>query len=386
MNHCYPIIPEFRPLTAEPYCANVVQHWGFFSRAEIEQNAGKLMMLDVDFGRACSLRCPTCFRRRNAVDDDDRHDLDYEQLMKVVEEAVDLGLKTVKICGAGEPLENPQLLRFARDLTARGVGLAIFTKGHILGDDALVARVYGKEGISDARSLCAELFKLKTSFLVGFQSADCKTQDILVGGVNGHALRRNRALELLAEAGFNKTSPSRLAMCTNPLTKDNYDGVYDIYAFARKRNILPVVAVLMVSGRQIDDDFLAQYDVSNREKEELFAGIYEYNLVHGYHTEKMLSEEGISCMPGIHPCNQIAAGLYMTCNGNVIRCPGDSGTTPLGNVREEGIAEIWARSKDWSFAGTFNCRCPYKDGITLPTGLYEKTLTKVLGKAQPTMA
>ena len=91
-------------------------------------------------------------------------------------------------------------------------------------------------------------------------------------------------------------------------------------------------------------------------------------------------------MPGIHPCNQIAAGLYMTCNGNVIRCPGDSGTTPLGNVREEGIAEIWARSKDWSFAGTFNCRCPYKDGITLPTGLYEKTLTKVLGKAQPTMA
>jgi hypothetical protein len=100
-----------------------------------------------------------------------------------------------------------------------------------------------------------------------------------------------------------------------------------------------------------------------RKKKNCSFKYYEYNLKYGYSTKEQLLEEGISCMPGIHPCNQIAVGLYLTSNGNVIRCPGDSGK-PLGNVQEESIASIWNKHKDWQYKAHFNCHCPYKDGIT----------------------
>ena len=153
-------------------------------------------MLDVDFGRNCSLRCPSCFRRQNTVDDDAHPDLSYSELLAVIDEARTIGLREVKICGAGEPLENPLLLEFARDLTSRGVGLAIFTKAHVLGDDSWVQRIFGNNGIRTARALSEAFYELKTSFLVGFQSAIPSVQDRLVGGIRGYSTLRRRALEI----------------------------------------------------------------------------------------------------------------------------------------------------------------------------------------------
>lgn len=382
MTPVYPRIARHEPRHATRYERSVVPYWGFFSERELQCSPGALLMLDIDLGRRCSLRCRSCFRRDNSVDDSGPADLTYAELLAVLDEAQRIGLKQVKICGAGEPLESPLLLALARDLTARDVGLSIFTKGHVLGDDSLVAEIYGDDGIADARTLCEEFFRLKTSFLVSFQSAHVDVQDRLVGEVPGYSEKRNLGLELLAEAGFNKPSPTRLAMCANPMMKANIGELFDIYVYARERNILPVNAALMVSSRKIDRAFLAQHDPGSREKEELFTKIYEYNLRTGIQSADDLAEAGISCMPGIHPCNQIAAGLYLTCNGNVIRCPGDS-ERPLGNVREQSIAEIWQRCREWKFTGVFNCGCPYKDGVTLPEGIYARTLEWLLS---PTVA
>ena len=258
-------------------------------------------------------------------------------------------------------------------MTNRGVGLAIFTKAHVLGDDAWVQRVFGNSGIQTARALSEAFYELKTSFLVGFQSAIPSVQDRLVGGIRGYSILRRRALEILAETGFNKTSPTRLALCCNPITKENVSELYDIYVFGRERNILPVNACLMVSGKQLDARYLANHDAPAELKEHLFQRIYRYNLEHGINTIEQLEQEGVSCMPGVHPCNQVAAGLYLTCNGNVVRCPGDASAV-LGNVCETSITEIWHAQADWPLRGQFNCHCPFKDGITLPNGIYGRTL------------
>lgn len=377
MTAAYPNIPEVTPSGRTSRDFNTVQHWGFLTRDDLAENNGKLLMLDIDLGRDCSLRCPWCFRRRHGADSEALADLDYDALLRVIDDAGTIGLREVKVCGAGEPLENPALLCLARDLTRRGIGLAVFTKGHVLGDDAAVNAVFGSFGISTGEALCQAFFELNTSFLVGFQSAKPDVQDRLVGSVSGYTTKRNRGLELLAAAGFNKTVPTRLALCTNPLVRDNYGDVLEIYKYARKRNILPVIAMLMVSGKQIGSRFLARYDVTPEEKERLFIEIYRFNLEFGYHTEEGLREEGVSCLPGIHPCNQIAAGLYVMANGSVVRCPGDGGK-PLGNVQEENIVDIWRRHRDWEYRGHFNCGCPFKDGITLPEGIYKRVLDEVI--------
>jgi MoaA/NifB/PqqE/SkfB family radical SAM enzyme len=382
MSVSYPSIPPVRVVHADKHDANTVQYWGFFRREELEAAPADLLMLDIDFGRVCSLACPSCFRRANRVDEFGERDLSCAELLAVIDEARAIGVREVKVCGAGEPLETPNLLPFAEELTARGVGLAVFTKGHVFGDDDRVGRLYGRYGVQDGQELSQRFFDLKVSFLVSFQSPDSDVQEELVGGMAGYSRKRDRGLERLAGVGFNKYSPTRLAICANPILRCNYQYLYEIYVYARERNILPVNAALMVSGKQINAHFLSHNDISPTEKIELYRRIYEYNLGQGLDTVDQLAADGISCMPGIHPCNQIAAGLYLTANGTVVRCPGDSGA-PLGNVRRESIRDIWLRHREWPFKGRFNCGCPFKDGATIPRPLYEMVLEAVLGWGVP---
>ena len=288
-------------------------------------------------------------------------------------------MQSVKICGAGEPFEDPQLLTLAADLTDMNIGLAIFTKGHIIGDDDLAVRVFGAQGITDGLDLCERLFELKTSVMLYYPSlSDDELFSVLVGDRTGrHPKLACLAAERLAAAGFNKTQPTRMALVHNPVTKDSISGAFEVYEFARQRNIMPLIAFHMVSGKQIDRRFLACHDPSDEQKLALFSQVYQYNLEHGIQTPEQIEAEGISCMPGIHPCNQITVGLYLTANGNVIRCPGDCGN-PLGNVRQESITDIWQRVRQWPFAGRFNCGCPYKDGLTVPLKVYTDLKAEIL--------
>ncbi|MFH1587540.1 MAG: radical SAM protein [Candidatus Diapherotrites archaeon] len=379
---CMKIIPEIPKKFTGKFpkdFSNSFPNWGFFSREEIEKNKGKLLMLDIDFGRYCSLNCPYCFRKSSVLDDFCRGvDLSYDELVSVIDDARKLGLISVKICGAGEPTQNKYFLRFVRDMTERDVGVAVFTKGQVLGSDKETKRFYSEYGINSALELCKELKKYKVSVMLAFQSFNTELQDKMVGGMKGHTLTRNKALENLVKAGFNDSNPTRLALCSNPITKENYDEFFDIYVYARERNIYPVTAVLMTSGKQIDNDFIKKTDVSAQEKIDLYTKIYSYNIDHGIQTLEQIENGGVSVLPGIHPCNQIACGLYVTSKGAVVGCPGF--TKKEGDVRKERISEIWKRSENFKRQGTFNCLCPPKDGKIIPDGFYSKVLQNLKEK------
>lgn len=351
---------------------NTLPYWGFFSRKEIEANKGKLLMLDIDFGRYCSLNCLGCFRKSNVVDDIPEGDLDYGELIKIIDEAKELGLKTIKICGAGESTQNTKFLQFVRDMDKRGISLAVFTKGQVLGSDEETKRFYSNYGIISAKQLCEELFKYNISIMLSFQSFDTETQDKIVGK-QGHTFIRNQALKNLVDAGFNSTNPTRLALVNAPLIKSTLKEAFDIYIYARERNIYPIIAMLMISGKQINNGFIKENDISYQEKLDLWTKIYSWNIDKGIQTLNQLKQEGISVMPGIHPCNQVSCGLYVTAKGNVVGCPGF--TEIEGNVRKEGLKTIWDKSKNKNLrAGVFNCKCPPKDGITIPEKLYQEVL------------
>lgn len=352
---------------------NTFPYWGFFPRKEIEKNKGKLLMMDIDFGRYCSLNCSGCFRKSNIVDDIKKGDLTYDELIKVIDEAKDLGLQNLKICGAGESTQHTRFLDFIREMTKKNIGVMVFTKGQVLGSDKETRRFYSSRyGINFAQELCNELYKLKVSFALNFQSFYTEIQDKLVGK-KGHTLIRNQALENLINVDFNNSNPTRLSLCNAPITKTNYDEVFDIYVYARERNIYPVNAVLMISGKQIDSDFLREFDITRQQKIDLWTKIYSWNIEHGIQTLEQIKKQGISVMPGIHPCNQVACGLYLTAKGNVVGCPGF--TFIEGNVRTESIKDIWQKSENKRLrAGKFNCKCPPKDGITIPNNLYSSVL------------
>lgn len=378
-------IPKNKAMFGNPTQANEFPYWGFFSREKLRESRGKLLMMDVDFGRKCSLKCPSCFRKMSLLDEKEKGDLNSQELTDTILQAKELGLESIKICGAGEPFENRGIFELLRRMTINGIGAAIFTHGAVLGSDEWVRKQFGHLGFSNALEFCKELKSMKVSIMLNFDSVSPSLQDKLVGNVANYAALRDNALANLVSAGFTDSSPTRLAVVDSPLTRENYGEAYSVYKFARERNIYPVVCYMMTSGKQIDSAFLAKEDIPSEKKISLWTKIYSYNIRNGIQTLQQIENEGISALAGTHPCNQVASGMYLTARGVVTLCPGF--TVTFGNVRQETVEEIWAKVQEFwnsiskgAYGDNFNCHCPPKDGVTIPQQLYHEVLSRLREK------
>jgi MoaA/NifB/PqqE/SkfB family radical SAM enzyme len=366
---------------------NDVNGWGSYSKEILDGNIGKLLSMDIDFGDKCELHCPHCFKNNNKNDfGDQTSNMSPEDMLEIVRQGKELGLKSVKFLGAGEPFEDGQFLAFLRDLKKLDIVPSIFTKGHVIGDDALVKKHYYQQyGISTGQELVKELVKVNASILLGFNSVDANIQNKMVGMPTEYRYtkKRNRALELLAEADLNTHNPTHLCLAVNPVTKDNYSHVLPIYKWARERNIYVIVCPTMISGSCASPSAWKKINPEPEQLIKLYLEIYKYNIEKGIQTLEKIRSEGISAYAGGHPCNQVACGMYVTWNGTVLRCPGDD-TTVLGNVLETGgikqgkLKEIWRSSQNFDRSGLFNCRCPPKDGNSIPKSLYTEVLERLV--------
>lgn len=353
---------------------NDVNGWAF-DRETIVQNAGKLLTLDIDFGSKCSLNCPFCFRRNNSVDNVSR-ELKSANLIELIKHAKKLGLRSVKFLGAGEPLENDGILEFLEVLRDLNITPVIFTKTGIMANDVEVARKFSYRGIKSGFQLAQFLYDCDASIIQGFNSLDDKTQCEMAGGDPNIVERRNKTLELLVNIGFTSTIPTRLAVGVNPVTPMNINEAFTIYKWARLRNIYAIVTPTMISGRQKGDSW-KKNTPSADELIQLYADIYRFNISVNLSTINGLREDGISAYAGGHPCNQVAAGLYITLNGIVLSCPG-SETNIEGNIWQSSLETIWLNSLNYTRRGTFNCHCIAKDGKSIPLNFYQR-VAKELG-------
>ena len=353
---------------------NDVNGWSFDYKT-ISENKGKLLTIDIDFGNNCSLNCPLCFRRNSSLDDQ-KKELNYDNFVDVVLQAKELGLRSVKFLGAGEPLENYNFLKVLRFLKKEKIIPLVFTKGQVIGNDKLVEKYYGEAGIFSGEELVRELFNCNASILLSINSFDPQIQSRLVGSDLFYIETRNRALQLLVDAKFNDCIPTRLAIINSPLTKLSYPEAFDIYKWARVRNLYCVITTSMVSGRAKGNSW-RYMTPSDSDLIELYSKIYRFNIDTNLQSEKQIVFEGISPYAGAHPCNQVAVGLYISLNGKVLSCPGREELVE-GNYWEKSLKYIWANSKNFERAGTFNNGCIAKEGKSIPKKFYRKVLNKVV--------
>lgn len=232
-------------------------------------------------------------------------------------------------------------------------------------------------GITNSNELIEELKKVNASILLGFNSFDTEKQDKMVGGIKGYTLKRNRALELLAEAGFNKHQPTKLCLAANPITHENYEEILEIYKWGRIRNLHVIVCPTMVSGRCAETADWKKITPSKDKLVDLYTKIYEFNLGRGIQTLSQIKKEGIASYAEGHSCNQVACGFYVTLGGIVLRCPGDD-ITVFGDIRKKSLKEIWENCENYKRAGTFNCGCPPKIGKSIPITLFKEVMSNLL--------
>jgi len=363
-----------------PYYINDVEGWGV-SRDDLhsrsEDGTFKLLTLDIDFGQKCTLACPHCFRKSNALDTE-APPLSFDELLSYIKEAKGLGLKSVKFLGAGEPFEQPRIIEFLKELRKLDIKPAIFTKGHVLGSDSLTREYFSPYGIETAERLVRMLKELDVSILLGFNSFDEETQTNFIGkkasNGKGYFKLRNNALVNLVNAGFNEYVPgkaTRLALIAAPIKPENIDEIFEIYRWGRRRNMYTLSCPTTFSGRgkcELDREHLMDFESYIYNLKDLYVKIYKWNIENGLMSLETFMEEGVSLYPGCHTCNQVAAGMYLTLRGKIIRCPGrdDNESEIVEDIRKEkSLKDVWRKSFNYKLArriDKFNFHCIARDG------------------------
>ncbi len=322
----------------------------------------------------CPHACPGCFNQatvKNSI-------MALDEIINVVDQAIKLGLESVKFLGPGELIANPRLFEILDMFRERNLVIGIFTKGAILGSDVLAKKYHG----CDASELSQRMTSYdNVTFLVGGCSFDpaienryIPTRDPELRGKFDYHASRNRALEMLYKAGMNSNpEKQRLAIVSSPVTINTIGGSLELFKWATERNIPNYVTTSMVSGmghglvKKQQVDFEAKYL-------ELAVDIYKYLLNKGIMDIERLRREGISSYTGTNPCNQLTHGLYVHYDGEVWRCPGNDTKNYIvnKNVRESSLLEIWKNSLNYQI-NQFNNGC-VKDGVSIPSGFYNEVL------------
>lgn len=357
-----------------PNIINNVIGWGIPKEqlhSKLPDGTYQLQTLDIDFGTKCSLHCPHCFKSKFNQGETHGNALTFEDTKNIIFQAKELGLKSIKILGAGEPFENKDFLDFLRFNTSLGIHTCVFTKGHVLGNDDLAKKYNKKYSITTARELAEELYRLKTSILLGYNSFEEDTQLAFCGVPKSNKFDyftyRNNTLNLLTDVGFNKSHPNkatRLALICAPYKLSNIDEVFDIYKFGRKQNIYVAICPSTVSGM----GHYEQEQIRKRSGEfyersiDLYKKIYVWAIRNQYIAKEDFVRDGVSLYPGAHVCNQVAAGLYIIWDGKVMVCPGLDGAEAIvhDDVRNKPLKDIWLHSINYKRAANidkFNFQC-----------------------------
>ena len=321
----------------------------------------------------CPHRCPGCFNNaelHNPV-------LTIKEVWGIVDQAQELGLESVKFLGPGELLANPEFFTILDEFRRRNIVVGIFTKGAIMGNDALAHHYHGM----DSAELVARLTSYpNTTFLVGGRSFDPDFENRFIPRNRrqieqefDYHQARNQAIEKLCQAGMNADLfKQRLAILCNPVTEQNLGCVMEIYKWGVERNIPVYLPPTMVSGKGHQLVKGASEASFEGDYIDLAVDVYTWAIERGIMTLEQFEQEGSHPYIGVAPCNQLTHGLYVHYDGAVWRCPGND--TPdfvvHENIRNASLIEIWLGSKNYSI-NKFNNGC-VKDGVALPRRFYQE--------------
>ena len=327
---------------------NYVAGWNI-PDSELENKTLRFLNLDLAGATGCSRRCAHCYTMEGKIDELrgigkaqklSHKELKLDNLLEVISSARDLGLKSVRVMGRGEPMECRDLVPFVAEMDNLGLTTVIFTRGHVLGDDHRAKSIYGSYGLNTGLDIANYLFRHRASLIVGYSSLDDTIHDGMVG-ISGHAVRVQEGIKTAIQAGFldRTTGATRLAIQT-AVTKLNLTELPIGYTLWQRLGASPVYNSLMVTGRS-DEEFFHKATSGFEERVDIHAQIVYSMIAMGIVSDKDITKV-VGAYMGTKKCHDIEQGLYLTSAGIVFPCPVvDSPQTALGDVNQEGLKKIW---------------------------------------------
>lgn len=321
----------------------LVQGWYFKEEDYLEAwQSKKLLTAQIELSNLCDLKCEYCFREEKGFGKRHRlpEEISVEETKKIIDNVASLGCKAINVIGAGEPTVDPALGEILHYISDKGIIPILATHG---------ARI--DEGLANV------LEETNSSVVIKVNSFNSELQDKMVGRI-GYSEKRNNALNLLIEKGFNSPSDksqTRLAI-NSVVCRANKDEALSIFRYCRENNIMPIMGTFIPAGKTKDR---TDMEISMQEFLDLSRDVRKIDEEEfGIKYERLLPYLG-----GV-PCTQCGkASMYVTILGDIYECPGQ--LKKYGNVKETSIKDAFARIREEQNNQDFTC---------LPRKLYwEKT-------------
>lgn len=311
---------------------NIVEGWHHPMREYIEAHRqGTLLKLVTHLSNACNLSCPGCFVNRPDDDINEkrkarRHDeMSFEDQIALLQEARQMGVKTIDIVGAGEPTLDPHFDQFVDEVEKLGMDLVVFTHG--------ATKTFQRENLARYKDK-------PISFFIKLWSLDQDKMNRYVrGSLKNYAQMRDEAIQNLEELGFTQGEIVNLDGQERQITrvgadilvmKSNIAEIPDIFRFCRKKGIMPEIKTYIPQGpTKLDQQGESFSGLSTEEQEKLKADAVtptEFAELRR-ELEKIDKEEfGNDKLGLFYPqggfCTQSAGALYITINGDILSCVG----------------------------------------------------------------
>lgn len=301
------------------------------------RNTGMLQSLWIELPGKCNLACSYCYACGGEKLDKSRL-LTWAQYDSILTQAKAIGVDSIGIPGAGEPLlpkKNGNIkltMRFLRRCNELGFFVTLFTTGQFI-----------------TKKLAQELYNLPVEIMLKGNSLDPETQDEFVSNPEtgqirtGYGEARNKAIDILINAGFTNEEecqkrynrPTRLALVTSIMTSEddgpsNYNEMANILRRCRKDNIIFDCDSLLKRGRGANCSLCtADQEIKAKLLELQEVDAREYNR----HWELSQSYVGTVCDRYMHH-------LYINQYGEIRPCIGAMDVN-LGNIKESTLKEAW---------------------------------------------
>lgn len=307
-----------------------------------------ILSICVSTTSACNIRCWYCYalgnKRRNP------RQLSIEEYRELIDQAVDLGAKTMIVCGDGEPTYDPNLIPMIEHATSRDLMPVVVTNGTIIGNDRVCQHIHGRDGAS----LASFLIDHNASLLVKLETLDPALYEGIVG-VKGAWRKFETGVNRMLDAGFGRTweqpdgTYTRLSF-TGICTQENIGHIPAMKSWARERHAQYICKVPSPTGGALDQ---AHKLFPPRE----VAKVRDY--VDGY-TDKRetltpIVLDGDKCMT----CLAWHLGPVITEEGHYVECYTSTGDT-FGSIRTMSLSELLrakVKGTDWDNP------CPIKDRL-----------------------
>lgn len=201
----------------------------------------KLPCLDLELSARCNLKnittgCIYCDSFHNVGKSHSR-ELTLDEVIRLINQGIELGLSWLYICGLGEPKDDPKIKEIVRYLFKKDIRISMFSNGVNYSNDEIMF-----------------FYQHKVNLIIKCDSLNPFIFNSLLGGEKAIKLKIAesiyKTINKLIEAGYSQSEEPSLALSIVP-TKVNIKYIPEVIKFCKEWNIFPLLGELEKAGRAI---------------------------------------------------------------------------------------------------------------------------------------